>query len=825
MRIVTKAFLKYLPRRRALSILQLFGIACGVAAAVGMNLSSKTALSSFSNAVEFLRGRATHTIERPAGPMDEKILTRLMRDSAVEIFSPIIDRKIFLQSGETVRFIGLDPFLDRKIRPDFAASPSENQDMENSESFFQNERAVYIDSRLKDKLKLKPGDEIETSRGLLKVVGSFSNPAGEQIILMDIAHAQKFFDLKGKVDRVDLILLDEADFRSRWAQGFMIQSSTQRRAALGGMLEAFRLNLEALSLLALFVGVFLVYNTAMFAVVSRRRDAGILRGLGASRLEIIVAFLIEILFLGVLGGVLGGIGGYFLSRFLTGLMGETISSLYFFLNPLPLPWSWSIILFGILFGFGASLLGGLFPLIELVRTDPVKVIHGRVISRKEGTKNLFMAFLGILFFLLGLILFTTTSIHVYLGFAGAFCLLMGGSLATGFLLIILSPALKRILGLGGLPGTIAARNIRQNLGRTAVAVAAFMVALSMTVGLGSMIGSFRQSLSWWMESQLKGELYVAPTADAEVPPGLFKEIRDIKGIGGIDIYRNVRIIYKDKPVRLSAVNATVLQKYTKFAWLKGGDENWDFIKKGDVAVSESFYRRFDLGVNDTITLEAIEGPATFRIAAIFYDYTTEHGLVMMDRTTFLRVFNDETIDSLAIFVDRENPRRLEILKKVKAKAEKRGIGVISQSELKKNILTVFDTTFAVTRSMRIIAVIVAFFGIAGALLTLFMERQREFGIYRALGFSTKEVARLTLMEGLGMGIMSFFMCIVMGTALAIALIKVINYHSFNWTIFYYPALKPYVVAGGTAVLASIGAAAYPIWRITRTYPQIQIREE
>jgi putative ABC transport system permease protein len=127
--------------------------------------------------------------------------------------------------------------------------------------------------------------------------------------------------------------------------------------------------------------------------------------------------------------------------------------------------------------------------------------------------------------------------------------------------------------------------------------------------------------------------------------------------------------------------------------------------------------------------------------------------------------------------------------------------------------------------MRLIAIIVAFFGIANALLTLFIERQREFGIYRALGFSTVQVAGMTLMEGIAMGLVSFVLCAVVGTALAFVLIKVINFHSFNWTVFYFFEWKPYLLAALTALLASIGAAGYPVWRICRTYPQMQIREE
>jgi len=829
LRIVTKAFLRYLRRRRSLSLLQLMGIACGVAAAVGMALSARASLASFTQAVEFLKGRSTHSLERPAGPMDENFLPRLMRDPAVEAFSPVIDRRLSLGDGQTVRLLGMDHFLDRTVRPELAPSRFKERRTDGSEealSFLLKERAVLLDARLAQQLGLTPGDPLPTSRGSLLVVGTFPNPSGEPLILMDISHAQRLFELPGQLDRVDLIVTDDSSFRSRWALGFRIQSSQQRRATLSDMLRAFRLNLQALSLLALFVGVFLVYNTAMFAVVSRRKDAGILMSLGAKRGEILFAFLTEILLLGGLGGALGGLAGFFLSRFLTTLMADTISNLYFFLRPTSQDWSWSILLISVLLGCGASLLGGFFPLAELRRVDPVLALRGRTASRadKKSAHKAALTGLGILGGSLALLL--ASSIHVYVGFASSFGLLLGASLLTGQALILLGPALRWGLNrLSGLPGKVAASNIRQNLGRTAVAVAAFMVALSMSVGLGSMIDSFRRSLGWWMETQLQADLFVGKVPEREVPENFYEELRSLPGIGGVDPYRNVQVIYEETPIYVSAVNASVLQEYTHFGWLKGGNENWEPVKRGAVIVSESFSRRFHVPAGHRITLPGIHGPASFEVAAVFYDYTTEHGLVMMDRSTYLRAFDDHTINSLGIFVDPGNPRRQDLLKEVRRRAESRGLPVETRDQLHGNILAVFDSTFAVTRSMRILAIVVAFFGIAGALLTLFMERQREFGIYRALGFSTRQVAGMTLMEGLGMGLVSFLLSIGVGTVLGLMLIRVINLRSFNWTIFFYPAWEPYLLAAATAILASLGAAAYPIWKVYRTYPQMQIREE
>ena len=829
MKIVTKSFLCYLPRRLSLSLLQLLGVACGVAGVVGMTLSAKTALTSFSNAVEFLRGKATHSLQRPVGPMGERLLGKFSRDPSVEWVSPVIDRRLRLSNGELVRILGIDPFLDRTIRPDMARVrfPERNEtDPERALTFLLDEKAVLIDEELATELGLNVESTFETNKGVLRVVGMFPNPSGEPLILMDIAHAQKAFGLQGSIDRVDLILSEEIGFRERWKDGFVIQSSQQKSETFSSMLGAFRLNLEALSLLALFVGVFLIYNTAMFAVVSRRRDTGILRSLGARRYELMVAFLTEILILGVTGGALGGVLGYFLTRFLTELIGSSISNLYFFLRPAPAEWSFWILATGIFLGCGASLLGGAIPLVEMVRSDPIKMLSGRVASRGSPRKAKKTALAGFILLGVSLILFLLPGAHIYVAFAGVFGFLVGISLLTGIVLLYLSPGLKWALyGIGKLPGRVAAGNIRQNLGRTSVAVAAFMVALSMSIGLGAMIGSFRQSLIWWMETQLQGDLYVGKIDEAEVPEEFYDEVRKIPGIGGVHPYRNVQILYRDTPIYISAVDASVLQRYTRFGWLRGGNENWEPVKAGGIVISESFSRRFGIRSGDTVLLESMRGTIQLKVSGMFYDYTTEHGLIMMDRSTFLTMFEDRTINNVGIFIDPGNPRRDELLAEVKKLARERGLPVQTQGQLRASILEVFDTTFAATRSMRALAIIVAFFGIAGALLTLFMERRREFGIYRALGFSTSQVAQMTLFEGLGMGLVSFLLSAGVGTTVAVLLIKVINLRSFNWTIFYYPAFEPYLLTAVTALLASVGAAAYPIMKVCRTYPQMQIREE
>ncbi len=819
---VIKSFLIYLKRRRSLSLLQLLGIACGTAAVIGMTLSARSALQSFTDAVVFLQGRATHTMKRTAGPLDEKIFAELMHDKSVNRFSPVIDRKLKLADESLIRVLGIDPFLDRDIRPEIISMGFAQKKLD----FFLDEKAVFLEAATAKRLGLLPGEEIQTFKGPLKVVGVFSNPSEEPLILMDISHAQDLFSLAGSVDYVDLILNDEAAFKNRWEKGFQIKSSQQKAQTFRAMVRSFRLNLEALSLMALLLAVFLIYNTTMFTVISRKKDVGILRSIGVSRKETILAFLVEILILAVLGGALGGIAGYLLSFFLTKIVGGAISNLYFFLQPAFPDWSTFIVVEGALLGCLAGILGALYPLTELVRVDPIEALRGRAPDR-SGTKKAFnTAWIGIFIVFVSVIVFIVSGRHVYAAFAATFLFLLGVSLMTGIVVVFAEPLLKGFLvRIGGLSGRIAAGNIRQNLGRSSVAVAAFTMALGMSIGLDSMIGSFRESLSWWMGTQLQGDLYISTASELEVPLDFYKELMSDPRIDGIDAYRRAEIEFAGKTAYITAIRSHILKKFTNFAWFSGGDEHWDEVTKGDIIVSESFVRNFNIKPGERITLKGNKGPVELRVAAAFYDYTTEHGLIIMDRNRYIALFDDPTINSISVFIAPGNPQREKITETVRQMALKRGLSVFSREQLHNNVLQVFDSTFSVTRSMKIMTVIIAFLGIAGALMTLFIERQRDFGILRSLGFSTGQVSAMTLLEAIGMGVLSFVLSTLVGTVFAFILIKVINLRSFNWTIFFYPHWQPYLTAFATAVLASVAAALYPIWKVQKTYPHIQMREE
>jgi putative ABC transport system permease protein len=358
-----------------------------------------------------------------------------------------------------------------------------------------------------------------------------------------------------------------------------------------------------------------------------------------------------------------------------------------------------------------------------------------------------------------------------------------------------------------------------------VATAAFTVALSMSIGLGTLIGSFRRSLDLWMEAQINADVYVGTATAGTIPEEFAERLRPLPGVAGLDLYRYVPILFRGSPAHLQSVDAAVLQRFAHFRWVKGGDEHWDAVRRGAVVVTESFARRFGVRAGERIVLEGREGPREMTVEAVFYDYTSEHGVIMMDRGAYLALSGDASVNTVGVYLEPAHPQGNATVAAIQRLAAEQGYPVQLRAELHRGIRAVFDATFAVTRSLRLLAVITAFFGIAGALLTLFTERRREFGVFRALGFSSGQVVGVTFLEGFGLGLASFALSAVSGTVVALLLIRVINLRSFHWTVFFHPAWETYAVAAALAVAASLAAAAYPAWLVLRTYPQIQLRDE
>src|SRR6266478_4042367 len=139
-------------------------------------------------------------------------------------------------------------------------------------------------------------------------------------------------------------------------------------------------------------------------------------------------------------------------------------------------------------------------------------------------------------------------------------------------------------------------------------------------------------------------------------------------------------------------------------------------------------------------------------------------------------------------------------------------------DLRGEALRIFDRTFAITYALEAIAVLIAVMGVAGALLALVIDRRRELGLLRFLGAASGQIRKLILVEAGLLGLLANLAGIVLGFALSLILIYVINKQSFGWTIRFHWPVGILLGALTMVYVATVLAGLYPARVAVRLNP-------
>ncbi|MBV8202330.1 MAG: ABC transporter permease, partial [Acidobacteria bacterium] len=443
-----------------------------------------------------------------------------------------------------------------------------------------------------------------------------------------------------------------------------------------------------------------------------------------------------------------------------------------------------------------------------------------------------------------------TGAGLVVGFAGLGAAIVGCALlapaATVGLMRLLRPALGRLLGVRG---RMAARGVVASLSRTAVAIAALMVAVAVTVGIGVMIDSFRHTVVVWLEQSLQDDLYVSAPAGyggfggAPIGPELAARAAAVPGVAAVHAVRRVELRSASGPIRLLAIDAD-RRRFGGFELLEGNAADaWRRVGQGDEAmVSEPFSRRFRLHPGGLVRLPTALGPRAFRVASVFYDYTSDLGLVLLSRRTYLRFWHDPLLSGFSIQLGRA-PRRSgggaagpraardasrDTARTVRLLRQALGgkpLVIRGNRELKRLSLEIFDRTFLITGVLRLVAGLVAAIGVLSALTALQLERAREIGVLRATGLTPGQVWQLVTAQTGLMGLAAGLLSLPVGVVLSAIMVYVINRRSFGWTIHLQIAPGVLLEALLLALAAALAAGVYPAWRMARTSPALALREE
>lgn len=818
---------------------------------VSIDLANGSAQRAFALSTDAITGRTTHRIVAvaPTG-VEESVYSELRRSLNHVPASPVVEGYVLVEElgAQPLRLVGLDLFVESPFRSYFGEMESRGTGFvqfltEPDTLVLSQEVADQYDLTLGQTLHLDIAGQHHTARlvGLLASDDRTNRRALSNLMFADIATAQELLGQEGYLSQIDLIVEDPADLAAVEASlpaGLKLETAEAQKNAVQQMTAAFELNLTALSLLALVVGMFLIYNTVTFSVIQRRPLFGVLRCLGVTQGQLFTLILGEAAIFSVVGSVLGVGLGIVLGRSIVGLITQTINDFYFVVTVQQVTLSQFTIIKGLVIGIASALFASALPALEAMNTAPTLILQRSTLESRvlRLLPKLVLAWLVLTG--AGILLLRWPQAGLVAAFAGLFAVLLGAALLTPPLIALLlrglAPITERMLGV---LGRLAPRDILRSLSRTSVAVAALMVAVSVIIGVSVMVGSFRGTVVSWLDQTLQADIYVSPpttTANrviGKLDPQIVAALRTWDGIERVVGYNDaeVQVVDFQRQAKLISAEGDVSQGKRPYAWIRPDlkPDPWRALDAGNgVIISEALILRDNLPEPPkTITLETPQGNQTFPVLAVFYDYSSDRGTVIIDNDLYERLWHDDRVASLGLFV--QPGRDVEaIVAEIRQQFRGRqDLLVQSNRSLREDSLIIFDRTFAITNALRLLAVVVAFIGVLSTLMSLQLERTRELGILRATGMTPRQLTALTLLETGLMGTLAGIFAMPLGYALAWILIYVINVRSFGWTLQMVLEGKYFWQAFLVAVVAALLAGIYPAWRLGRINIATSIRQE
>jgi len=838
------------------TLLTIIGVGLGVAATIAVQTANVDVLRSFEDSVLAVAGPVTLEVSAGEAGMDERLIASVRGIAGVDSAKPVGELGVRVAGrSQSFLILGLD-LLDElnSMQGRLPATletlwrPGEGDGMDGLLApgglLLGQGLASELGVGPKALLNLEAGGR-EVSVVITGVMGRRAEgpSAWDRLAVMDIAAFQRTFGLSGRLDRIDVVTQASASVEQVaeaiariLPPAVTVRRPIQRSQQVESMVGAFQLNLSVLSMVGLLVGMFLIYNTVSFTVAQRRREVGILRAIGMSEPMVVGLFLAEAGVFGVAGGVLGGSLGLVLGNVLVGLVGRTIQDLYVPMADAPRtfgfpPGSVRLLTEAIVIGSGVSILGALGPSLDAGRTMVVGALApGEYdVAQRVRAASLGVVGGGLLLFALGCALAGPVGGVPVFGYLATFCLLAGLSCLVPILMQWVCRT--RELGaasaspsLGGAIRHIAREQTTRGIGRNAVTVSAFLVGVAIMVGVMVMIRSFRDTVEMWIDQTVMADFIVAPAgwphvvrggSSSQALPGSWRtRLAGATHVSAVDAYRDVRIELEGRPIALVSRDLALHAARSRYLFLEGDSAAiLTRAAAGEGAIlSEVVANHLHVIRGSQLSISTPVGEKSLPVLGVFYDYATDGGKIVIDRSLYQHWWKDDGVTVFPVYIDPGvdlEQARVALLATL-ADGSRGSLlpTVLSNGELRREILRIFDRTFTLTYVLEAIAIIIAMLGIINTLVTSVVERRRELATLQALGSSRGQITALILWEAGYLGLLGTAMGLVGGLALAWILIRVINRQSFGWTI---QVSWPLGLMAEVAVLALVASLLAGFW--------------
>jgi putative ABC transport system permease protein len=848
MKAYFKLFIQFIARALAKSplraVVTALGISLGVGVMIAIRLANTSALESFRAATDAVAGETSIQITGAAGRFDELKLAELAWLRRYGQMSPIITGYAMLEGkDEFLQVLGVDVLRDRALRRYRLLSFGDDRREPTSREFLSllaDPRSIILTEKFARRHGLSAGGAVQlvignarrelTVRGLLGDEGPARALDGN-FALMDIAAAQMAFDRAGLLDRLDVRLKDgvaleqaESEMAARLPAGLVVARSEAAYGQVEKMIAAFHFNLNALGSIALLVGLFLIYNTVSISVITRREEIGTLRAIGAGRPVVLALFLGEAT-LFALAGTIAGLGlGRVMASAAVRATATTVETFYIATTARESISQYSLGPTEVLLAFAValplSLVAAVIPALEASRVRPVEAMRGaeRLARslRPTGKHVLISAALLVTGYAFSRAE-AVGGLPVF-GYMSALALMFGGSFIVPSALWLVCRA--RPIESLGVEARLAGANLRGAIPRVSISVAALAMSLAMMVAISIMIGSFRETVSYWVDQTLRADIYASPMTrtgpgEGEITDEAVAAIKSDPNVAAVDAFTSQQISYRDSPVTLGAGDFPVLLEHGRLLFKSPGDATERLrqsMGRDEVVISESFSLRFGKQPGDTVELPTTSGPHPFKVAAVYYDYSSNRGTAVMDRATYDRHFDRAGPSSLSIYL-KEGASEDQVKEGlVRAVGRSHQVVFTTNASVRREVIRIFDSTFSITYALELIAILVAGLGVVSTLLTLILERRGEIAVLGFLGATRSQVRRMIVIEAVMIGGVSQMVGILIGLMVSLVLIYVINVQSFGWTIQFH---MPWAFLAQTTALIIVAtgvAGLYPASR-------------
>jgi putative ABC transport system permease protein len=829
-------------------VLTIVGIAIGASMPMSVAIVNRSISDSFMDTVNGITGKAVLQVTGDENGFNEETLSVVKATPGVRVAVPLILGSGFIRGlrGESINVFGVDLLEDGEIR----TYRDGEGIIDDPIAFLNQPDSVILTTDLAKRLGVGLEQPIElltvhglrslTVRALIDPGGPLAKAFAGNLAIMDVFAAQQVFGKESKFDEIDIAFVPgfdpdqvAAELQSQLPSSIEVRRPEYRSGQVDRMLRSFQMMLSGFSLVALLVGVFLIYNTMSIAVSQRQREIGILRAIGMTRGRVRLLFLIEALVIAIIGSTLGVGLGVGLARVILSAIAFSMSTAFFInfdvQNIVIPPAGVGVALVS---GIAAATLAGIFPARRASRVSPITAMYhtiaGATVSRVSG-RSLIVG-TALLLSVPGWIVLVMRREGGPYVVLGDLALYVGFATLVPFFVIHLARLLRPACGaIFGMEGLLACDSVTKWADRTAVTVAVLAISLSFSVMVGSLAGSFKASLLEWLNQAVPVDFTVSSnrmTAGwlrAPMDAGLGTKLAGVEGVErvlGLRVlqqnFRGRRITIKAMDIEPGCVRCGQHSGHLPFEEGDWHRATLELAAGRSVLVSNNFALHFDVHAGDSLKLNTPYGEEEFRVAGVVVEYTSDQGVIIMNRRDFYRAWRDNLVNYFNIFARADADLGSVRRQIAETYGEVYQIRILDSRAQNQEVMERIDQSFKFVAAVEILAFAIAFLGILNTLLVSILERMREIGILRAVGARRGQILKIVLIEAGLIGFAGATAGIGLGGVSSVIWVRVNFKHLMGWVLEYSFPTEAAVAVFGIAAVVAVLAGLLPAALAART---------